>query len=364
MPQPWDRAALRSPRSTSPKNPTFGPRNPLVPNPAGTKAYILKPMTRKLQLFIFIPILLFGCKSSTSNPREQTASTETVAGPMVSFTFDDGATSDIAGFKFGEWNEMILSHLENEDLKAVFFVTGKNKLDEKGQFLLKSWDDRGHSLANHSFAHLNFSSEKNTASLFEKELKKTDSIISGLGNSVKLFRFPYLKEGQNKSKVDSIRNILRSNGYTNGYVTIDASDWFVNARLIKRIKEVGVEKAEIERFRDFYLQHIMERANYYEKLSYEMNERHIAHTLLLHHNLTSALFLDDLIEKFKEEGWETVHADQAYRDKVFEKIPDAGFAGESLIWSMAKQSGKYDGSLRYPAEDSRYEKGKMDSLGL
>jgi hypothetical protein len=173
-----------------------------------------------------------------------------------------------------------------------------------------------------------------------------------------------LKEGQNPSKVDSIRNILANNDYLNGYVTIDASDWYVDQRLIGRIKEVGIEKTEIARFKDFYVQHIMERANYYEKLSNELNNRHINHTLLLHHNLTSALFLGDLINKFKEEGWELIDADKAYQGKIFEKIPDPNFAGESLIWSMAKQSGKYDRSLRYPAEDSRYEKKKMDELGL
>jgi hypothetical protein len=108
----------------------------------------------------------------------------------------------------------------------------------------------------------------------------------------------------------------------------------------------------------------MERANYYEKLSMELNGRHINHTLLLHHNLTSALFLDDLINKFKEEGWELIDADKAYKDKIFKKIPDPNFAGESLIYSMAKQSGKYGKSLRYPAEDSRYEKNRMNELGL
>ena len=135
-------------------------------------------------------------------------------------------------------------------------------------------------------------------------------------------------------------------------------------RLIGRIKEVGIEKTEIDRFKNFYVQHIMDRANYYEKLSYELNGRHINHTLLLHHNLTSALFLDDLIRKFKEEGWELIDADKAYQDKIFEKIPDHDFAGESLIYSLAKQSGKYDQTLRYPAEDSRYERKKMNELGL
>lgn len=323
-----------------------------------------KPMKRNQTIIFFLLIIFFGCKNSTSNQSEKIIETKIETKPVVSFTFDDGLTSDIVDFKFEEWNKMILSHLENEKIKSVFFVTGKNKLDDKGQFLLKSWNDKGHKLANHTFTHANFNSEKNTSHLFENELKRTDSIISKFGNSVKLFRFPYLKEGQNKSKVDSIRNILSENNYLNGYVTIDASDWYVNQRLIERIREVGIEKTEIEKFKDFYLQHIMERANYYEKLSYGINKRHINHTLLLHHNLTSALFLGDLIEKFKEQGWEVINADKAYQDKIFEKIPDPNFAGESLIWSMAKESGKYEQSLRYPAEDSRYEKGMMNKLGL
>lgn len=305
-------------------------------------------------------LILSGCGNTTSSQTEKKASTK----PVVSFTFDDGSTSDISNFRFEEWNNMILTSLENETLKAVFFVTGSNKLNEKGKCLLKSWNDRGHRIANHSFTHLNFNSEKNTSALFEYELQRTDSIISEHDNSINLFRFPYLKEGSNKAKVDSIRNILSRNKYLNGYVTIDASDWYVNSRLIKRIREVGIEKTEVEKFKDFYLQHIIERAWYYEKLSYQMNNRHINHTLLLHHNLTSALFLDELIEKFKEEGWEVINADIAFQDKIFGQIPDADYAGESLIWSMAKQSGKYEQSLRYPAEDSRYEAPKMDELGL
>ncbi|WP_157972965.1 polysaccharide deacetylase family protein [Aureibaculum luteum] len=316
---------------------------------------------KKILFFpLYLIFLCIGCKKEPPKHVEKITESK----PTVSFTFDDGITSDLAGYQFKEWNQMILSHLEKENLKAVFFVTGKNKLNEKGQFLLKNWNDAGHRIANHSFTHPNINSDINSAKLFESELKRTDSVISNLSNSIKLFRFPYLKEGQNPLKVDSIRNILSRNNYQNGYVTIDASDWYVNSRLLKRIKEVGIEKTDIDQFKDFYVQHILERANYYEMLSKELSGRHISHTLLLHHNLTSALFLDDLMHKFKEEGWNIINAEQAYQDSVFMNIPALKFAGESLTWSLAKQSGKYEKSLRYPAEDSRYEKEKMDSLGL
>ncbi|MEM9647911.1 MAG: polysaccharide deacetylase family protein [Bacteroidota bacterium] len=309
--------------------------------------------------------LILGCKNPSSQKIESSnidLNEESI--PTVSFTFDDGITSDLVGFPFEEWNQMILSHLEREDLTAAFFVTGSNKLDIKGQQLLKSWDDKGHLIANHTFTHPNFNTENHTARVFESELLRTDSIISKFDNSVKLFRFPYLKEGQNSSKVDSIRAILSRHNYSNGYVTIDASDWYVNHRLIQKIKKVGISNTQIDAFRDFYLQHILERAEYYEKLSWELNGRHINHTLLLHHNLVSALFLGDLISEFKAKGWKLVDAGTAFKDSTFQQIPNPDFAGESLIWSMAKQSGKFEKRLRYPAEDSRYEKKKMDELGL
>lgn len=313
------------------------------------------------RIIIIFQLMVFAvCKSQTLVAFDA----KEVSKPKVSFTFDDGITSDLVGFRFEDWNDMILSHLEKENLKAVFFITGKHIIGSKGQYLLKTWNDFGHKIANHTFSHSNFNSKKNNSSYFERELCSTDSIISKFDNHTKLFRFPYLKEGGNELKVDSLRYILKKYEYRNGYVTIDASDWYVNQRLIARIREKGIDNDEIQKFKEFYLYHILERANYYEKLSYELNARHISHTLLLHHNLTSALFLGDLIQKFKEEGWEVMNANEAYQDNIFSKIPKSSFAGESLVWSMAKQSGKYEETLRYPGEDGVYEKEKMDALGL
>lgn len=86
--------------------------------------------------------------------------------------------------------------------------------------------------------------------------------------------------------------------------------------------------------------------------------------MLLHHNLSAALFLDDLIALFREKGWDIVPADEAFEDAIFREMPTHVPAGESLIWALAKQSGKYEALLRYPAEDETYERGRMDQLGL
>ena len=283
-----------------------------------------------------------------------------MAQPRVSFTFDDGITKDRSGYPFEEWNDMILSSLDNAEVTALFFVSGSNKSDEKGRYLLESWDNKGHGIGNHTYSHPNFNSDKNNLVQFKDELIGTDTIISTYANYEKLFRFPYLKEGNSEEEVNGIRSFMAEQGYRNGYVTIDASDWYVDSRLRKRLKEDP--KADLSEFKAFYLEHIYERALFYEGLSYKMNNRHISHTLLLHHNLAAALFLKDLIEMFKEKGWTIISAQDAYEDPIFDSIPN--YAGESLIWALAKDSGLYEDQLRYPAEDSRYEKDKMDELGL
>jgi len=175
-----------------------------------------------------------------------------------------------------------------------------------------------------------------------------------------LFRFPYLKEGNTQVKVNGFRKFLADNKYKNGSVTIDTSDWYIDSRMIKRLRTNP--SADVNAYKDYYLDHIYHRALYYEKLSYQLTGRHINHTLLLHHNLTSALFLGELINMFKSKGWNIISANIAFTDPIYNKVPK--HAGESLIWALAKDSQLYDEILRYPAEDGRYEKGAMDELGL
>jgi peptidoglycan/xylan/chitin deacetylase (PgdA/CDA1 family) len=284
--------------------------------------------------------------------------------PTVSFTFDDGITRDIENYKFEDWNQMILDALATENLKAVFFVTGSNKKNQKGKYLLNSWSSAGHQIANHTYTHPNFNNEKLSVEDFKSELLRTDSVITPFETYTKLFRFPYLKEGNTKEKIAGFRAVLQSNGYRNGHISIDASDWFVNNELIKSIRKDGPDSLKMEKYKAFYLQHILERANYYEGLAHDMTGRHIHHTLLLHHNLSSALFLGDLIDQFNEMGWELTDAEEAFKDEIFNQVPPTVPAGESIIWSLAKASGKYEDQLRYPAEDSRYEIPKLKAFGL
>lgn len=282
--------------------------------------------------------------------------------PTVSFTFDDGKTTALGGYELKVWNGLILSALKENNIKAILFVAGHNKKTVNGKYVLESWNNAGHRLANHSLNHPNFNSDEVTLEQFKNELLANDAVIRNYSNYMRYFRFPYLKEGNTSEKVNGFRQFMKKNQYRHGHVTIDASDWYIDSRLRNFL--IANPGADVHAYKTFYIQHIYERAVFYDSLALALTGKHINHSLLLHHNLVSALFLNDLIKHFKAKGWNIMDADKAYTDDVYNNMPQTLPAGESLIWAMAKQSGRFDHMLRYPGEGDQYEKARMDSLGL
>ena len=119
-----------------------------------------------------------------------------------------------------------------------------------------------------------------------------------------------LKEGDTAAKRDAMRSFLAQHGYRIGHVTIDNSDWAIDQRLTARLKKDP--HADVKPYRDFYLEHMWARAEYYDSLARRVLGRPVKHTLLVHFNLLNGLFLDDLIAMFKSKGWQPIDAEEAF----------------------------------------------------
>ncbi|MCB9258677.1 MAG: polysaccharide deacetylase family protein [Ignavibacteriales bacterium] len=280
----------------------------------------------------------------------------------ISFSFDDGNTKNILNFENAEWNQMILDNLSKHNLQAIFYICGKGIDNDEGKKLLEKWNNAGHLIANHTYSHLNYNKEEVSYNFLKEDILKCDSLINNYKNYAKFFRAPFLKNGDTEEKRDSLISFLIKINYKNGYVTIDNSEWYYNSKLIQALKKDPNLNLDI--YRKAYIQHLLEQAKYYDNLAFEILGRKIKHSILLHHNLTSALFLSDLIEAFKNDGWNVINASEALKDEVYKKKINILPAGESIIWSLAKETGKYDDILRYPGEDSIYEEEKLKKLGL
>lgn len=108
---------------------------------------------------------------------------ENLAGPedthKVYLTFDDGPSSNTA---------QILDILKEHDLKATFFVIGKE--DEDSKALYKRIVDEGHTLAMHSYSH-KYSVLYNSLDSFENDFSKIQNYLYEVtGKECLFYRFP------------------------------------------------------------------------------------------------------------------------------------------------------------------------------
>lgn len=284
---------------------------------------------------------------------------QAAAAPEVAITMDDFTQPDGGEAAAEKRNEAILSALRAHSIKAAIFVAGRNVDTALGQRLLKRWNDEGHIIANHTYSHRFY--PDSDFRQYSADILRCHALIKDFRQFRPLFRFPYLKEGQTAGQRDQMRSFLAENGYKNGAVTIDASDWYIDDRLRKRLD--ADSKADTSGYRDYYLRHILDRSKYYDDVSRRGLGRSVKHTLLVHYNQLNALFLGDILDQYKRKGWKLIDAAHAYTDPVFSETPNVLPAGDSLVLALAVQSGKIQ-RPRWPAEDGELEAPNMDRLGL
>jgi hypothetical protein len=281
--------------------------------------------------------------------------------PEIAITMDDfnffGASPPVAEQR----NRTLLGALRaHKDLKIAAFICGKNIDSDMGKTLVRQWGDAGHLICNHTYSHWFYPNR--TFEEFAQDTLRVEPLIKDMPGFTRRFRFPALKEGDTLERRDKMRAFLKAHGYSMGYVTVDASDWYIDQRLRARLAQNP--QSDVSGYKQYYLDHLFDRASFYDGLSRKVLGRSVRHTLLIHHSVLNELFLADVLDMFTSKGWKLIDAEHAFSDSVFSAMPNILPAGESIIWALAKETGKFNDMLRYPGEDSDYEKPKMDKLGL
>jgi peptidoglycan/xylan/chitin deacetylase (PgdA/CDA1 family) len=271
--------------------------------------------------------------------------------PSLALTFDD-ATPDAAT------NRGILAALAAAHLKSILFVAGANVDSPAGLRQVRAWGEAGHAIGNHTYAHHNL--DRTPLPEFEADVMRDHALLAELPGFVRLFRFPYLHQGERAEVRDGCLAFLRAAGYRDGGVTIDSSDWYYAERY-RRWKRAhpGADPAP---FRQAYLEHLWGRAQYYEALARRVVGRPVHHTLLLHTTPLNAAMLPAVIEMFSARGWRLLDAADAFTDPIFQLEARGLPANQGVVWSLARTAGVP--GLRYPPESDTYEKGTLDAAGL
>lgn len=134
-----------------------------------------------LPIFIYKITIVYGAATIQSNFYVKAFCNGDSTVKKIAITFDDGPNK--------EYTQKVLSLLSENNVKAIFFVIGKNIIGNES--LLKQINAEGHTIGNHTFSHSFFIDFKN-AKRFKEELNKTsDLVFNIIGKRMKLFRPPY-----------------------------------------------------------------------------------------------------------------------------------------------------------------------------
>lgn len=97
---------------------------------------------------------------------------------MIALTFDDGPNA--------RYTEKLLEGLAERDVKATFFLIGKNA--EAHPEIVRRMAEEGHLIGNHTYSHLKLTA--GNEAVFLEEINKTGEIIGDITGSVPTFCRP------------------------------------------------------------------------------------------------------------------------------------------------------------------------------
>lgn len=266
----------------------------------------------------------------------------------IAITFDDAPRAEGPLMTGEERAARLVTALGSANVKqAAFFVTTSNIQSNAGEKRLLAYAEAGHVLANHGHSHLSLS--RTDPVEYVADIDRAQQALTRFPNHRMWYRFPYLDEGTTKESRDVVRQALAARGLSNGYVTIDNYDWYLD-QLWRDALKAGL-KVDMNALRELYIEVLMDAARFYDGIAVEALGRSPAHVLLLHETDLNALFVADLVDALKADGWSIVTADEAFQDPIATELPETLFNGQGRVAAIAAQEGRRRATLIGTYED-------------
>ena len=250
-------------------------------------------------------LLLAACASVPPAPTDK----------RIALTFDDVPRGAGAFLPVEGRAAMLRRELRRAGVRqAAFFVNPGHYAEHPERIAdLMAYAADGHVIANHSNTHPSLSDVR--AEDYLLDIDRAEAWLAPLLNHRGWFRYPYLNEGRGDlAKRDVVRAGLAERGLANGYVTVDASDWFYEGAAVAA-RDAG-QAIDREALRDLYVESHVEAAEFYDRLAREATGRSPAHVMLLHETDLAALWIGDLVAALRSAGWTIIGADEAYADPI------------------------------------------------
>ena len=283
------------------------------------------------QLFsLFAILLLAACTTAAPIP-----------GPgekRIALTFDDVPRDRGAWLDDDERTRRLIAGLREAGVEQAAFFLNPGHIPAKpgSEARIAAYVAAGHVIANHSATHPHLNATD--AATYLVDIDAGEVWLKVRAGYRPWFRYPYLDEaGSDHAKRDAVRAGLDARGLSNGYVTVDASDWFYEQAAIDAVR--AGKPVDCQALRDLYVESHVESAEFSDALARRALGRSPAHVMLLHETDLAAFWIADLVRALRAKGWTIVSADKAYADPIAKLRPDVPVAQGTLIEAIAWERG-------------------------
>jgi peptidoglycan/xylan/chitin deacetylase (PgdA/CDA1 family) len=208
----------------------------------------------------------------------------------------------------------LLAVLAKHRISAVGMVTWGSMHGPEDREILRRWLAAGHELGNHSFGHLSYSRTEAATYIadIEKGRKSLASFLLAEGETLRFFRFPFLREGDTLDKLQAMRDYLQDSGQRNLPVTLDNQDWSFEKPWVEAMR--AGDAAAMRRVAESYHEAIHLSIRHQQRLGDSLFERPVPQILLLHANAVGAAQWDRLFTWLRQQGYRFAGADEVLAD--------------------------------------------------
>ena len=287
----------------------------------------------RISLLCCSALALVGC----ATPARRTEA----AAPQLAITMDDLPVHGTLppGETRASVAQKILSAFKAAGVPEVYgFVNGFQLAREPGsEAALSAWNAAGYPLSNHTFSHRNLNQV--SAQEFEADLARNEETLRRFGGELRRWlRYPYLAEGNDQAKRDSVRAAIARRGYRIAAVTMDFSDWQWNDAFVRCL--APGREADLATLERAYLDNVRESANRSRTLSRALYGRDVPYVLLTHIGAVNARMMPRVLEVYRQEGFQFTTLETAQRDSIYRQDMDPSQpAGPPSLEARARQRG-------------------------
>jgi peptidoglycan/xylan/chitin deacetylase (PgdA/CDA1 family) len=258
----------------------------------------------------------------------------------VAFTFDDTPHDPGVFFTPDDRTATLVERLAEAGIEQAGFFVVVGDFEQPrgvgGEERIKAYTAAGHVLGSHSHSHPRLA--ETPVEEFLADVDRAAEWFAGSDGARPWFRFPFLDEGDaDPAKRAAVREALAQRGLRNAYVTVLTLDWYLDALVAETVRAGrAYDRAAL---REFYVESLLEPAEFYDRLAVAAIGRSPVHVVLLHENDLNTLFVADAARAFREAGWDIVPIDEAYRDPIASIEPE-GWCGSGRVSALALDSKK------------------------